>query len=188
MQGQTFAGMSGTKRMGGGTADVEDDVKDFLSNVEKSAKRILRDHNRKKLLESAKEKADRARRRAWEDSSGSGAANSMLLEGTIRPDTVSMLMTGGFAGGTTASLPPLSASASSSRFSGTGPLGDTAGSAQSAFPTLQTEKMRSKSATQFTPMQSGKVTKQLEELTKNPLATSTFRLLPPVYACMHYDL
>ena len=58
--------MSGTKGAGGGSA-LDADTKEFLFNMEKTAKNILKEHNKRKLLEAARAKAEAVRKRAWEE-------------------------------------------------------------------------------------------------------------------------
>jgi hypothetical protein len=49
-----------------GRASLDADTKEFLFNMEKTAKNILKEHNKRKLLEAARAKADAVRKRAWE--------------------------------------------------------------------------------------------------------------------------
>lgn len=146
----------------------DDSLRDFLSTVEKSAKRILREHGKKKILEANREKADAARRRAWEDSLAPGPSGSMSLEGTVRPDTMALMLgtTAVSMAATSHGLPPLGRTSSLAGAT----MGDTAASAPPAFPTLS-DKLRSKSAMHKTQKSLRSTTRALEDLTKSPLAT-----------------
>jgi hypothetical protein len=200
-----------TDKKGSGAA-LDADTKEFLFNMEKTAKNILKEHNKKKLLDAAKAKADAVRRRAWEEANARGTASgNMLLEGSIRPETVAALTkqrtsTLSASGGSssTSSLPPLGASGT---LGASAPFGYTGGGQSS---TLRTTALGSTmvgggtmtgsfglTGTMGTPggdaalphlgrsqsaeIKKAKSMRAVSELTRNPLATST--CTPPV--CCH---
>lgn len=171
--------MSASRSSRKGGVKLDNDLRDFLFDVESSAKHILKSQYAKSMKDAAKAKADRVRKRAWEQT-GTATVMPFGVEGdTTAPAAVTIRATQSQSRlpSTGSGLPPLHStlSASASAMS----LGDTRQSRSAAgrqsysgtpdsLPHMQASHSRSSS-------KRGRASSAnlLHSLRKSPLALGT---------------